>query len=133
MDREQQRQWLLRGVVLLVVFAGAVSMHMERLRGWGFLVACFVAGSVAGLGYLWVRKRIQFAWNRLSNRRKAALIVAGVVLFLAGTFISNYGKPDAVTNNILAVGGIIVALLMWGLYHLFSRLIDSLWARFTNR
>ena len=37
-------------VVLVVVFLGALSMHMERLAGWGFLILCFAVGSLSALG-----------------------------------------------------------------------------------
>jgi hypothetical protein len=133
MDTDQRRQWLMRGAVLVVVFAGAVSMHMERSRGWGFLVLCFVAGSVGGLGFVWLRKQLVSDWNRFSKARRVGLIGAGIALVLVGTLILNYGRPDAAANILLTTGGVALALVMWGLYRLFSRLVDALWTHFTNR
>src|SRR5579863_60772 len=133
MDKLRRPQLLMGGAVLLVVFAGAVSMHMEWLRGWGFLILCFLAGSLGGLGFVWARKQLQSRWNRLDKRWKALLVGTVVAAVLLATFIANYGRRDAVANDLLTVGGITVALITWGLYHLFSRFIDALWARFTNR
>ena len=133
METEQRRKWLIRGTVLVLVFAGALSMHMERLRGWSFLVLCFIAGSIGGLGFVWARQQLKVGGNRLSKQWKAALIGAAIALVLVVTLILNYGRPDAAANTFLTVGGVVLALIMWSVYRLFSRLIDALRARFTNR
>lgn len=51
------RKWLLRGLVLVVVFAGAVSMGLPRVAGWGFFILCFVVAFVASLGVVWAKGR----------------------------------------------------------------------------
>jgi hypothetical protein len=129
----QQRQWLTRAAVVVVVFVAAVSMHMERLRGWGFFVLCFVVGSIGGLGFVLVKRRLQTVWNGLRRRQRALIVVAAIAVVLLTSFLWNYGKPDATFNDFVTVGGIIVALLLWGLYRLFSRLLDAVWARFVDR
>jgi hypothetical protein len=133
MDSQQRSRWLRRGAVLVVVFAGAVGMHAERLHGWGFLVICILAGSLGGLGAVWARKRLQLGWNRMSKRRRGQLIGAAIVTVWSATLIVNYGRPDAAVNDLLTLGWVILALMMWGLYHLFSRFLDALWVRITNR
>jgi len=100
-------------MVLVVVFVAAVSMHMERLRGWGFLVLCFVVGSIGGLGFVWVKGRFQLAWNGLPKTRQAVLVGAAIAVVLVAAFILNYGSPDAAFNNFVTVGCIILALLLW--------------------
>jgi hypothetical protein len=49
MNQLRDHPWLFV-TALVVVFLGALSMHMERMAGWGFLILCFVVGSLAGLG-----------------------------------------------------------------------------------
>jgi hypothetical protein len=131
--QQQWRRWLGLGTVLVVVFVAAVSMHMERLRGWGFFVLCFVVGSIGGLGFVLVKRRVQTAWNGLHRKQQTLIVVAAIAVVLLTSFLWNYGTPDATFNDFVTVGGTIVALLLWGLYRLFSRLLDAIWARFINR
>jgi hypothetical protein len=123
----------MRGVVLLIVFVAAVSMQMERLRGWGFLILCFVVASIAVLAGVWVRERFQLIWNRLPRSRRVAVVGAAIAVFLTATFISNYGTPEAAFNNWTTVACIVLGLVLWGLYRPLSRFFDAIWAYFTNR
>jgi hypothetical protein len=133
MNRPQRRQWLARVIALVVVFVAAVSMHMERLRGWGFLVLCLVVGSIGGLGFVLVKGRLQLVWNGLPKKRQALLVGAAIAIVLLASFAWNYGSPDAASDNFVTVVCVILALLLWGLYRLFSHLLDAIWAHFANR
>lgn len=133
MGTAQRRQWLTRAAVVVVVFVAAVSMHMERLGGWAFLILRIVVGAIVGLGIVLAMRRLKTFWNGLRSGQRALIVVAAIVVVLLTSFLWNYGTPDATFSDFVTVGGIIVALVLWGLYRLFSRLVDAIWARFVNR
>lgn len=125
MNRPQIQKWLVRGMIPVVVFAAAVSMHMERIRGWGFLVLCLLVGSMGGFGYILVKRRVATVWAGLPKKQKAALVGGVIAVALLVSVVQNHGRPDASYNNFMTVVGITLALLLWGLYWLFSRFIDA--------
>src|SRR5215470_14677568 len=105
-------------VVLVVVFLGALSMHMERMAGWGFLILCFAVGSVSALGLIWVRNQFSPRWHELSKLHKRLAIASGLILFVVLTFISNRHKPNEFANDAVVCFGIVFGLLLWGLARL---------------
>ena len=113
--------------MLALVFVAAVSMDVQRLRGWGFFILCFVLGSFGGLGAMWVVRRMRQSWNQLSRGRRFLLAGAVVVSILAASFISNYGRPDAAFNDFLTVLCLIVVLLFWAASWLLSRVFAHIW------
>jgi len=133
MNTPQRRRWLMIGVVLLVVFLSALHSHMERFTGWGLLVLIFLVGAGGALAYEWARGQLLLAWNRLPKRQRLALVCAAIALFLGGTFVIYRGKPDADFNNFVTRMCVCLALILWGLYRIVSRVLDALWARFSKR
>jgi len=119
--------------VFAVVFLGALSMHMERMAGWGFLVLCFVVGSLAALAFSFVRHKALSYWNQLPKSRRRIAIATAIPLILVGTFVANRHKPDEFTDDALTVFSMFLVLLFWGLYRLFSGFLDALHARFSRR
>ncbi len=132
MNQLREHPWLI-GVALVVVFLGALSMHMERMAGWGFLILCFVVGSLAGLGLIWIRNQAALHWSELSKLQKRIGIATGVVLIIAVTFAFNRHKPDEFANDAAMCFALVAAFLLWGLGRLMSRLVDSLHRRFSKR
>ena len=56
MSQQREHAWLIVAV-LGVVFLSALSMHMERIVGWSFLVLCFIVGSLGALAWIFVRNQ----------------------------------------------------------------------------
>ena len=131
MNQLREHPWLIV-MVLVVVFLGALSMHMERLAGWGFLILCFVVGSLGGLGLIWIRNQAALRWSELSKLRRRLGIITGVVLLLVVTFASNRHKPDEFANDAAVCFGLIVGFLLWGLARVTKRLVDALHARLSK-
>jgi hypothetical protein len=127
-----ERHWLTIAV-LVVVFLGGVSMHMERMMGWGFFVLCFIVGSVAGLSFTWGRERFLLHWNGLSKSRRRIAIAAGLSLYIIGNFIANRHKPDEAFHDTMTCLLVLGLLLFWGLYRITSHFLDALHARFSKR
>jgi len=123
----------MRGVVLIVVFVVALSMHAQRLRGWGFLILCFLVGCLGAFGAEWVIGQLRSVWNRLSNKQHVGVVCDAVAIVLAGSFIVNHGKRDEAFNDFVTCCCVFLALLLWGLYRLFSRVLDTVWARLSKR
>ena len=132
MNQLRERPWLIF-IVLVVVFLAAVSMHMERMAGWGFLILCFLVGSVSGLVLIWIRSQVATRWSELSKLQKRIGIATGVVLVLVVTFAANRHKPDEFANDAAMCFALIVALSLWGLARLMSRLVDAVHARLSKR
>jgi len=130
MNPLREQRWLILVAVLVVVFLGALSMHMERMVGWGFLVLCFIVGSVGGLGYMWGREQFLWYWNRLPKSRRRIAIAAGVVLYIIGTFIADHHQPNEGFDDAIACFFVLFALLLWGLYRIMSRFLDAIHERF---
>jgi len=123
----REHPWLIVAV-LIVVFLSALSMHMERM-GWGFLILCFVLGSVGGLGFIWLRERSLLRWSQLPKSTRRIAIAVGVPLILIGTFVANRHKPEEFANDALTCFAVFIAFLYWA----FSRLVDALRTRFSRR
>lgn len=132
-NRFRDQPSLMRAVVIVAVFLAAVSAHMERLRGWTFLIVCFVAGSIGGLGVIWARNRFLLRWNPLRKSTKRIVLAAVIGIYLIATFVANHHKPDGDVDDLLACLSIIGILLLWGLYRITSRILDALHARFSRR
>ena len=132
MTQFRERPWFIV-LVLVVVFLGALSMHVERMVGWGFLILCFVVGSLGGLGLIWTRNRAAPRWNELSKLQKRIGVATGMVLIIIGTFASNRHKPDEFANDAAVCFGLVVASLLWGLASLMSRIVNALHARLSKR
>ncbi len=126
------RPWVFV-IVLVVVFLGSLSMHVERIAGWDFLILCFVVGSVGGLAVIWIRNQAALRWNQLSKWQKRIGIATGVVFLLVVTFASNRHKPDEFANDAAMCFGLIVGFLLWGLARLMKGVVDTLHARFSKR
>jgi hypothetical protein len=126
-------QRVLTIAVLVVVFLGGLSMHMERIMGWGFFVLCFVVGSVGGLSLAWSRGLFLLHWNKLPKSRRRIAISAGLSLYIIGNFIANRHKPDEGFHDTMTVLLVLGLLLFWGLYRIMSRFLDALHARFSKR
>jgi ABC-type uncharacterized transport system permease subunit len=112
-DQSPQWRWLIVAAAILTAFLGAVSMTMERLHGWSFLVFCFVASLLGAVGYRWARERL-------------LVVVLTAAVVLAGRLIANRHKPNEEFADVLAGIGVLVALAVFGLYRLMSHLLDSL-------
>jgi hypothetical protein len=132
MDQPRRHPWLIVAS-LVVVFLSTLSMHMERMAGWGFLILCFVVGSVGGLGFIWLRKQSLLRWSQLPKSRRRIAIAIGVALILVLTLVANRHKPDELVNDSLICFAVLVALLFWGLYRITSGFLDRLHARLSKR
>ncbi|MFZ3265902.1 MAG: hypothetical protein WA172_17990, partial [Terriglobales bacterium] len=128
MNELRERPWLIV-MVLVVVFLGALSMHLERMVGWSFLILCFVVGSLGGLGLMWIRNQAALRWSELSKLQRRIGIATGAVLVIVVTFASNRHKPDEFANDAAVCFGLIVVSFLWGLAILVSRLVNALHAR----
>jgi hypothetical protein len=119
--------------VLVVIFLAAVSMYMERMLGWGFLILCFIVGSLGGLVVMRVRDRAVSNWKQLPTTKKRIAVTTGITLVLGATFIANRHKPDELANDALTCFAVVVVLVFFGLYRIMSRFLDALHARFSKR
>jgi Ca2+/Na+ antiporter len=124
----REHPWLI-AAVLIVVFLSALSMHIERMAGWGFLILCFVVGSVGGLAFIWFQEQSHLRWSRLPRSTRRIAIAVGLPLILIVTFVANRHKPDEFANDAFACFAVFIVLLFWG----FCRLVDSLRTRFSRR
>lgn len=125
------KQWRLGWIlVLLAVFAGALSMHVERIVGWQLFLLCLIAGAVGGFGYLWGRIQIVHLWNRIPASSKRIVIIATITLCLGGVLFRNHRKPDEEFNDALTCLFVLLLLLLWSLYRLISRFLDEAHNRF---
>lgn len=125
--------WLQFTIVVIVVFIAALSLNLERWHGWGFLLLCFVLGSTGGLAVIWLKDKLLMGWSRLSKSARITLVVAAVCAWLIGIYIVNSHTTDEAANDVIAYLGVAAVLLLVGLYRVLSRLLDGIWARFSNR
>jgi hypothetical protein len=132
MNRLRERPWMIVAV-LAVVFLTALSMHVERMAGWGFFILCFIVGSLAGLALIFVRDQTVLFWSQLPKSRRRIVIATAVLLILVETFASNRHKPNEFANDAAVCFGLVVASLLWGLASLISRLVNALHARHSKR
>ncbi len=127
------RKRLMRITVLAAVFLAAVSMRMQAVRGWGFLILCFIVSSIGAFGFLAVKAPFQTIWSGINWKWKFLVVVIGITVVLATSFLRNRSTPDAAENDFLAVFGVLAALSLWGLYRLFSWALDAISARLAKR
>jgi hypothetical protein len=133
MDHSRKGRWLLRGAALIFVFVFALSMHVQQLIGWRLLILCFLAGSLGGLGFTWLKDRLLSKWHRITGGKRAILIALGTTLVLVTIFLSNRHKPDEGAADFTGVLTVFVVLALWGLYCIWSRLLDVIYVRFFKR
>jgi hypothetical protein len=70
---------------------------------------------------------------RLPKKNKRVLLMAGFAAALALLVTWNRGRPDEVAHDAIDTAGLMFALLLIGLYQLFSRFMDWIWQRFAGR
>jgi hypothetical protein len=128
-DPSPQWRWLILAVAILAAFLAAVSMNMQRLHGWGFIILCVLAVFLGGIGYLWARDRVLPAWERLPKARRIFLIALAAAVVLGSRLIVNRHKPNEELADLVAGAGVLVALALLGLYRLMSHLLDSFHTR----
>jgi hypothetical protein len=118
---------------MAVVFLGALSMHIDRMAGWGFLIFCSVVGSLGGFTFILGRNTTLSYWSQLPKSRRRIVIAAAIPLVLVATFVADRHKPSEFANDTLTCFTILLILLLWGLYRLFSRFLDALHTRFSRK
>jgi len=102
---------------------------MQRFHGWSFIVLCFVASLLGGVGYLWARDRVLPSWERLPKARRLFLIALTAAIVLAARLIANRHNPNEAFADLMVGIGVLAALALVGLYRILSRLLDSFHAR----
>jgi uncharacterized membrane protein len=128
-----QWRWLMLAAVILAAFLAAVSLNMQRFHGWSFIILCFVASLLGGVGYLWARDRVLPSWERLPKVRRLLLIALMAVIVLAARLIANRHNPNEALADVLAGIGVLVALALLGLYRIMSRRLSSFQGRTSKR
>jgi len=98
---------------------------MQRFQGWSFIILCFVASLLGGVGYLWARDRLLPSWERLPKVRRLFLIALMAAIVLGARLIANRHNPNGAFADVMAGIGVLVALALLGLYRILSRLLDS--------
>jgi drug/metabolite transporter (DMT)-like permease len=121
-DPSPQWRWLIVAAAILAAFLGAVSITMERLHEWSFIVLCFVASLLGAVGYLWARDRLLPSWERLPKARRLFLVLLTVAIILGGRLVANRHKPDAQLADVMIGAGVLAALALVGLYRKISHL-----------
>ena len=120
MARYPQWYFLILAAIILAAFLAAVSMNMEKLHGWSFILICVIAVVLGAVGYVWARDRVLPSWELLPKSRRALLIALTAAVVLAARLIVNRHKPNAAFADVLAAIGVLVALALLGLYRLLS-------------
>jgi peptidoglycan/LPS O-acetylase OafA/YrhL len=121
-------RWLLLAVAILAAFLGAVSMVVQELYGWSFIVLCALAGLLGGIGYR-ARDLVLPTWKRLPKAKRLVLVALTAAIILASRFVANRHKPNAQMADLMIGIGVLVALALVGLYRLTSHRLDSLHGR----
>jgi hypothetical protein len=132
MNPLRERRWPTIAV-LVAVFFGALSMHMERVMGWAVLVLCFIAGSVGGLSYVWGRERFALYWNKLPKSKRRIAVATALALYITANLIANHRKPDEGFRDAMTCLLVLGGLSLWGLYRIVSRFLDALHERLSRR
>jgi hypothetical protein len=132
-DQSPDWRWLMLAGVILAAFLAAVSLYMQRFHGWSFIVLCFVASSLGGVGYLWGRDRVLPSWERLPKVRRLSLIALTAAIVLSARLIANRHNPKEAFADLLVFMGVLVAFALSGLYRILSHLLDSSHARTSRR
>jgi hypothetical protein len=124
-DQAPQWRWLMLAAVILAAFLAAVSLNMQRFHGWSFIILCFVASLLGGVGYLWARDRVLPSWERLPKVRRLLLIALMAAIVLAARLIANRHNPGERFADLMVGGGVLAALALLGLYRIMSHLLDA--------
>ena len=132
-DRSPQWRWLMLAAAILAAFLAAVSMNMQRLHGWSFIILCVIAASLGGIGYLLARDRVLPTWEQLPKLRRVLLIALAAAIVLGARLIVNRHKPNEQSADVLAGIGVLVALGLLWLYRIMSHLWDSSHPRTSKR
>ena len=131
-DLSAHWRWFVLAVAILEAFVGAVSMTMQRLHGWSFIVLCAIAGLLGGIGYR-VRDLVLPTWKRLPKGKRLFLIALTAAIILAGRLVANWRQPGEQFADLIALIGAVVALALVGLYRIMAHLVDSSHARASRR
>ena len=126
-------RWLMLAAVILAAFLAAVSLNMQRFHGWSFIILCFVASLLGGVGYLWARDRVLPSWERLPKVRRLSLIALTAAIVLAARLIANRHNPNEAFADLMVFMGVLVALALFGLYRILSHLLESSHTRTSGR
>jgi len=124
-DRSPQWRSLIPAAAILAAFLAVVSMYMERLHGWSFILLCIIAVLLGAVGYMWARDRVLPAWEPLPRARRLLLVVLAAAIVLAARLIANQHKPNEQIADVVAGIGVLVALALLGLYRLVSHLLHA--------
>lgn len=119
--------------IICAAFLAAVSLNMQRFHGWSFMILCFVASLLGGVGYLWARDRVLPSWERLPKVRRLFLIALMAAIVLAARLIANRHNPNEAFADLMVGVGVLVALALLGLYRILAHLLDSYHARTSRR
>ena len=95
---------------------------MQRFHGWSFIILCFVASLLGGVGYLWAKDRVLPSWERLPKVRRLVFIALTAAIVLGGRLIANRHKPDEQFADVMIGIGVLAALALVGVYRKISHL-----------
>jgi len=118
---------------ILAAFLAAVSLNMQRFQGWSFIILCFVASLLGGVGYLWARDRVLPSWERLSKTKRLFLILLMAAIVLGARLIANRHSPNEAFADLMVAIGFLIVLALFGLYRLLSDRLHSSHARTSRR
>jgi hypothetical protein len=124
---------MMLAAVILAAFLAAVSMNMQRLHGWSFIVLCFVSSLLGGVGYLWTKDTVLPIWERLPRVRRLFLVALTAAVVLVARLIANRHNPNEAFADVIAGIGVLVALALLGLYRILSHVLDFFHARTSRR
>jgi hypothetical protein len=129
-----QQKWAVRLSVLPVVIALGVFWHIPRLMGgWGHYLLAVAAGGLGGMVVVFFWDRFRSLWIGTTRSKRILLVAVVAAAQFLWCFARNYGSPDGFIYDILDLCGVALALLLWGSYQIFSRVVDWLWARIPRR
>jgi hypothetical protein len=120
------RKFVLYAATLIIVFIGAVSMNVQRLAGWRFLLVCTALGAVGAAGANFGIRAVRRKWAEFHASQRALLIGAVIGLWILIAYLAG-------ANMFEQVFTICALLVLWGAYSLFSALLDRVWSRFNSR
>jgi ABC-type uncharacterized transport system permease subunit len=124
MNTPERRLWISLGAV------AAVSVVLIELLGiWGGQMAG-VSGALAVLMVLSGRPAQRRDFQLLSRRGRVIFLFATIAAFAFILFLGNRGTRNAL---LVDIGEFVLIGALLLLYALFSKTMDTLWARFSRR
>lgn len=123
---ETKRKFVLYAATLVIVFISAMSMNMQRLGGWGFLLLCFAVGAVGGAAAIFGTRAAQRKWAEFHTGQKALLLGTVIGGWIATAYLTGSNLFDHIFT-------ICALLILWGAYSLLSGVLDRAWSRFNSR